>query len=200
MPANPISAGRVQLGVIGRAHGVRGLVKITSYTTDPADLAAYGPLSDGEGRLYVVCWKAEGVAEVARIVDGVTVKVTDRSQAERLTNIKLFIDRAALPAPDHDEYYLTDLINLTVVDTAGGTIGIVAAVHDYGAGASIEVIGPGAPILIPFTVACVPTVDLAERRLVAVLPDEIIVPEEADVVMPNEHEALRSSQAEEARA
>jgi 16S rRNA processing protein RimM len=166
---------RIQLGVIGRAHGVRGLMKITSHTADPADLTAYGPLSDAEGRFYALTWKAEGVAEVSRIVDGVPVKVTDRTQAEKLTNTRLFIDRSTLPPADEDEFYLTDLIGLSVADPAGKPLGTVSVVHDYGAGASLEIAGTGAPLLIPFTAACVPTVDIAAGRLVVVPPDEVIV-------------------------
>src|ERR1700712_1512046 len=103
-------AGRIQVGVIGRAHGVRGLVKITSHTVEPANLTAYGPLSDAQGRVYTLRWKAEGVAEVSRIVDGEAVKVNDRSAAEKLTNTKLFVDRSALPPADAEDFYLTDLI------------------------------------------------------------------------------------------
>src|ERR1700679_2312558 len=117
---------RIQLGVIGRAHGVRGLVKITSHTANPADLTAYGPLSDAEGRVYALSWKADGVAEVSRIIDGVAVKVTHRAQAEKLTNTRLFVDRAALPPADDDEYYLTDLIGLTVVDATERALGTVS--------------------------------------------------------------------------
>jgi 16S rRNA processing protein RimM len=171
---------RIQLGVIGRAHGVRGLVKVTSHTADPADLTAYGPLSDAEGRVYALRWKADGVAEISRIVDGVAVKVTDRSQAEKLTNTRLFVDRAALPQADEDEYYLADLIGLTAVDLAGRAIGTVSVVHDYGAGASFEIVGSGAPVIVPFTAACVPTVNIAAGRVVVVMPDEIIVPPEAE--------------------
>ncbi|MDB5400082.1 MAG: rRNA processing protein rimM [Rhodopila sp.] len=187
-------AGRIQLGVIGRAHGVRGLVKITSHTADPADLTAYGPLSDAEGRGYALRWKAEGVAEVSRIVDGVAVKVTERSQAEKLTNTKLFVDRSALPAADEDEYYLTDLVGLAAVDPAGDAVGTVAIVHDYGAGASLEIErATGGPLLIPFTAACVPIVDVAAGRLVVVLPDEIVVApdavvaQDATVIPPSSH-------------
>lgn len=189
MPANLTPAGRVELGVIGRAHGVRGLVKITSHTADPADLTAYGPLFDRKGRCYAVRWMAEGVAEVSRIVDGVAVKVTDRSGAEKLTNTRLFVDRSALPPADEDEYYLADLIGLTVADTAGRAIGTVALVHDYGAGASLEIVGPRGsqgPLMVPFTAACVPTVDLAGRRLVVALPDEIVVAPDAGGVVPKD--------------
>jgi 16S rRNA processing protein RimM len=167
---------RIQLGVIGRAHGVRGLVKITSHTANPADLTAYGPLSDAEGRVYALSWKADGVAEVSRIIDGVAVKVTHRAQAEKLTNTRLFVDRSALPPADDDEYYLTDLIGLTAVDPSGRALGTVSVVHDYGAGASFEIVGPKAPLLVPFTAACVPAVDLAAGRLLVVMPDEVVVP------------------------
>src|SRR3954447_20087282 len=94
---------RIQLGVIGRAHGVRGLVKVTSHTAEPADLTAYGPLSDAEGRIYALRWVGDGIAEVSRIIDGAPVKITDRSQAEKLTNTRLFIDRSALPPAEEDE-------------------------------------------------------------------------------------------------
>jgi 16S rRNA processing protein RimM len=171
---------RIQLGVIGRAHGVRGLVKVTSHTADPADLTAYGPLSDAAGRFYALTWKADGIAEIARIIDGVAVKATNRAQAEKLTNTKLFIDRTALPPAEDDEYYLTDLIGLTAVDPAGRTLGTIAVVHDYGGGASFEIAGDGPPLLIPFTSACVPTVDIAAGRLTIVLPDEIVIPSEAE--------------------
>jgi 16S rRNA processing protein RimM len=181
---------RIQLGVIGRAHGVRGWVKVTSHTADPADLTAYGPLSDAEGRIYALCWKAEGVAEVSRVVDGVAMKVADRTQAEKLTNTRLFIDRAALPAADEDEYYLTDLIGLTAVDPAGRALGTVSVVHDYGAGASFEIVGAGAPLLVPFTAACVPAVDVAAGRLVVVMPDEVVVaPDASPRPEPGEEQA-----------
>jgi 16S rRNA processing protein RimM len=175
-----MSVGRIQLGVIGRAHGVRGLVKITSHTAEPADLTAYGPLSDAEGRLLTLRWKADGVAEITRHVDGVPVKVTDRSQAEKLTNTRLFVDRAALPPADEDEYYLTDLIGLSAIDPAGRALGTVSVVHDYGAGVSLEVAGSGAPLIVPFTAACVPTVDIAGGQLVVILPDEIVVPQDGE--------------------
>jgi 16S rRNA processing protein RimM len=171
---------RIQLGVIGRAHGVRGLVKVTSHTADPADLTAYGPLSDAAGQRYALTWKADGIAEIARIIDGAAVKVTDRAAAEKLTNTKLFIDRSALPPTDADEYYLTDLIGLAAIDPTGRPLGTVTTVHDYGAGASFEIAGEGPPLLIPFTAACVPTVDIAAGSLTIVLPDEIVVPPEAE--------------------
>ena len=172
---------RIQVGVIGRAHGVRGFVRVTSHTADPADLTAYGPLSDAAGQVYILRWKSAGVAEVSRMVNGVPIKVTDRAVAEKLTNTKLFIDRSALPPPDEDEFYLADLIGLAVVDPQGVALGSVSVVHDYGAGASLEIVRPGAPpLLVPFTAACVPAVDIAAGRLVAVPPDQVIVPPAAE--------------------
>ena len=167
---------RIQLGVIGRAHGVRGLVRVTSHTADPADLTAYGPLSDGAGQMFTLRWKAEGVAEVAQIIGGVPVKVTDRTAAEKLTNTPLFVDRSVLPPADEDEYYLTDLMGLSVFDADGTSVGVVSVVHDYGAGASLEIERNGASqLILPFTKACVPSVDIAAGRIVVAMPDEIIV-------------------------
>jgi 16S rRNA processing protein RimM len=171
--------GRIQLGVIGRAHGVRGLVKVASHTADPADLTAYGPLSDAEGRQYVLRWKGDGVAEVSRMVDGKEQRVVDRTEAEKLTNTRLFIDRSALPQPEDDEFYITDLIGLTAVGTDGAILGTILTVHDYGAGASLEISQTAGPsFLIPFTEACVPSVDIKVGRVVIVPPDEIVVQEE----------------------
>lgn len=181
MPDSPIPTRRVQLGVIGRAHGVRGLLKVTSHTADAADLTAYGPLSDADGRCYYLRWQVEGVAEVSRIVNGVAVKVADRADAEKLTNTRLFIDRSALPSADAEEWYLTDLIGLAAVDPRGTAIGTVSVVHDYGAGASLEIEREtGTPLLIPFTATCVPDVDTAGGRLVVVPPDERVVPPDAE--------------------
>ena len=113
---------------------------------------------------------------VTRYIDGAPVKVTDRNAAEKLTNTKLFVDRSALPPADDDEYYLTDLIGLAVTDPAGAVIGTVSIVHDYGAGASLEIERKsGASLIVPFTAACVPTVDIAAGRVVVLVPDEIVV-------------------------
>ncbi|WP_428486271.1 ribosome maturation factor RimM [Rhodopila sp.] len=173
--------GRIQVGVIGRPHGVRGLVHVTSHTTDPADLVAYGPLSDAAGQVFLLRWKTGGVAEVSHILNGAAVKVADRTAAEKLTNTRLFIDRSALPPAEDDEYYLTDLIGLSAVDLNGDVVGTVTIVHDYGAGASLEIERTGAaPVILPFTRACVPSVDIAANQVVVVLPEEIVVPPQAE--------------------
>ena len=167
---------RILLGVIGRPHGVVGLVRVTSHTADPAGLTAYGPLTDEAGRRVTLRWRGEGIAEVT--VDG--VKLPDRTAAEKLTNARLYIERSRLPAPEDDEFYLVDLIGLAAVDADGETIGRVVTVHDYGAGASLEIgRATGAAVLVPFTRACVPAVDIAAGRVTVVMPDEIVVAEDA---------------------
>lgn len=164
----------ILLGVIGRPHGVRGLVRVTSHTADPADLTAYGPLTDAKGRRFVLRLRGEGLAEVAELVGNTQVKVTDRTAAEQLTNTALYIDRAQLPPPEEDEFYLTDLVGLAACDTAGVALGRVATVHDYGAGTSLEIQRPGAAaLLVPFTRACVPEVDLAAGTVTVDVPAEI---------------------------
>lgn len=172
---------RVLMGVIGRPHGVRGLVHVRSYTEDPADLPGYGPFSDGRGRLFSLRWVSEGVAAVSELVDGRPVKLADRDAAERLVNTRLFVERARLPAPDAEEFYLVDLVGLRAETPDGAALGTVLAVHDYGAGASLEIGGGDSPaLLVPFTRAAVPEVDVAGGRLVAVPPAEVLVtPEDA---------------------
>ena len=171
----------IQLGVIGRAHGVRGQVRVTSHTADPTALTGYGPLSGPNGRRFTLHWVGEGIAEIAETIDGKAVKVADRDAAERLTNTKLFIERHRLPAPDDDEYYLADLIGLKAVDLGGTALGVISAVHDFGAGTSLEIgQAAAAPLLIPFTAACVPAVDLASGLVTVVPPHEIDVPESVE--------------------
>ncbi len=141
-------------------------------------MTAYGPLFDETGRRFALRWTSEGVAEISEILDGKPVRITSRTVAERLTNMRLFIERDRLPAPDADEYYLADLVGLAAVNTDGVSVGVVSAVHDYGAGASLEItVRDGSSLLIPFTAACVPDVDIQAGRLTVAPPDEIEVSE-----------------------
>ena len=167
---------RILLGVVGRPHGVRGLVHVQSYTADPRDLAGYGPLLDEHGGRWTLTWRNEGVAELRDATGSV---LPDRTAAEKLTNLRLYIERERLPAPAEDEFYLSDLVGLPAFDPAGTPLGRVATVHDYGAGASLEVQGSGPALLVPFNRACVPDVDLAGGRVVVVVPDEIVVAPDA---------------------
>ena len=189
-----MSDSNILLGVIGRPHGVRGLVHVTSYTADPDDLTAYGVLSDAKGREFVLSWKAEGVAEVAEIVADRAVKITDRDAAARLTNTRLFIARAKLPPAGEDEFYLADLIGIVAVDGAGTALGRVSVVHDYGAGTSLEIEREGGDsMIVPFTRASVPKIDLAAGRLVVNPPDEVVVAERPDTA----NEEVSGSEAAE---
>lgn len=164
--------GRILLGVVGRPHGVRGLVHVQSYTAEPADLAGYGPLLDEQGRAWSLEWRSVGVAALK---DAAGLGVADRTAAEKLTNMRLYVERERLPAAGEDEFYLSDLVGLQAVDAAGAALGHVAVVHDYGAGPSLEIARAGQPLLVPFTRACVPEVDLAARRVVVVAPHEVEV-------------------------
>ncbi len=163
---------RILMGVIGRPHGVRGLLRVHSYTADPAALPEYGPFDTKDGRRFVLRWKTEGVAELAELKDGAEHPVRDRTLAEKLVNLQLFIDRSRLPPTEEDEFYLADLVGMQAVGLDGTAIGTVAAVHDYGAGTSLEI----GPLLLPFTRACVPVVDLASGRLTICPPDEVVAP------------------------
>jgi len=157
------------MGVLGRPHGVRGLVRVTSYADD---LTQYRPLSDDKGRRFALRWRGEGIAEISEVIDGGKVKVADRTAAERLVNVRLYVDRAQLPEPEDDEYYLADLIGLAAFDAGGATLGRITAVHDYGAGASLEIAGETSAI-VPFTRACVPAVDVAAGRVTVALPEDV---------------------------
>jgi 16S rRNA processing protein RimM len=159
------------MGVIGRPHGVRGLVHVHSYAQ--ADLAAYSPLQDEAGRSWTLAWRGEGVAEL-RDRDG--RPLPDRTAAEKLVNAKLYVERERLPEPEQDDFYFSDLIGLRARGADGVELGRVAEVHDYGAGASLEIDGQGGPLLVPFTKACVPELDVAAGHLTVILPHEIDLP------------------------
>ena len=162
---------RILMGVIGRPHGVRGLLHVQAYTSDPAGLTAYGPLCDERGRWFSLRWRSEGVAEVAHILDGKRVPVATRDEAASLVNVRLHIPRERLPKADDEEFYLADLVGLAAFQPDGTALGEVGAVHDYGGGASLEI----GPLLVPFTRAAVPDIDLAAGRMTVVLPSETVV-------------------------
>lgn len=165
-------ASLVLVGEIGRPHGVRGLVRLRSFTADPAAIASYGPLSDESGtRRFVIEWLGNGLARI----EG----VEDRDAAARLTGTRLFIPRERLPEPEPDEFYLVDLIGLAAFDEAGAPLGTVRAVEDFGAGAFLTLSDGVEERLIPFTAIAVPVVDIAGGRIVVRPPVEIVIrPEE----------------------
>lgn len=163
------------MGVIGRPHGVRGLVHVHSYTADPEMLAEYGLLTDDRGRAFTLAWEREGIARLAERVGNRDVPVQDREAAAALTNTRLYVPRGALPPAEEEEYYLADLMGLTVEDQAGQKLGTVGMVHDYGAGTSLEIrlADGGAPLILPFTASAVPVVDIAGGRIVIDPPEAV---------------------------
>lgn len=163
---------RVCVGIITGPHGVRGGVRIKSFTETPADIARYGPVEDEPGRRRFdleICGAAKGVL-IARLSD-----VEDRNQAEALRGLRLYLARAALPQPAAEEYYHADLIGLEAVLRDGTPLGRVCAIHDFGGGDTLELARPGAPpVLVPFTRALVPVVAPGEGRLVVDPPPGLI--------------------------
>ncbi|MEX0970254.1 MAG: ribosome maturation factor RimM [Paracoccaceae bacterium] len=157
------------IGAIAGAFGVQGEVRLKSFCADPAAIADYAPLSDKTGArsFTVVLTKSLNGAFAARLGG-----VTSREQAEALKGTQLFAPRTRLPALPDDEFYHSDLVGLVAVDTGGAVLGKVATVQNHGAGDILEIRNPKGALLVPFTRACVPTVDLAARRVVVDPPDE----------------------------
>jgi 16S rRNA processing protein RimM len=147
-------------------------VRVKSFTARPEDIAAYGPLADDTGRRHFelrLVGAAKGVL-IARLAG-----VEDRDRAEALRSLRLYLPRAALPPPGAEEYYHADLIGLEAVLGDGTALGHVRAVHDFGAGDTIEIERPGAPpAMVPFTRAVVPIVDIEAGRLVVEPPPGLI--------------------------
>jgi len=156
---------------IGAPHGVRGAVKLWTFTEDPLAVKRYGPLMTKDGaRQFEVTHAREAKGHLVATLKGIAT----RDEAERLNGIELYIARERLPATDDDEYYHADLIGLAAVTSANEPLGRVIAIHNFGAGDIIEIAPPqGATMLLPFTNAVVPAVDLANGRVVIELPDEI---------------------------
>lgn len=158
------------VGAIGGAFGVHGEVRLKSFTADPQDIAAYGPLTteDGQRQFSVTLTGQTGNALTARLGG-----VRTREQAEALRGLRLWLPRARLPLLPDDEFYHADLIGLSVADTGGAPLGQVVAVLNHGASDLLELRVPGQSetVLLPFTRAVVPTVDLASGRIVADPPD-----------------------------
>jgi 16S rRNA processing protein RimM len=156
---------------IGAAHGVRGAVKLWTFTADPFAVEDYGPLSTKDGtRHFEVASAREAKDHLVVTFKGIAT----RDEAERLNGVELYIPREKLPATEEDEYYHADLIGLAAVTTADAPLGRVIAIHNFGAGDIMEIAPPsGATLPLPFSNAVVPTVDIAGGRVVIELPKEI---------------------------
>jgi 16S rRNA processing protein RimM len=177
-------AAQICIARIGAAHGVRGAVKLWTFTEDPLAALHYGPLATKDGaRQFEVTHAREAKGHLVATLKGVVT----REEAERLNGVELYIAREKLPAAAEDEYYHADLIGLSAVTTANELLGRVIAIHNFGAGDILEIAPPqGATMLLPFTNAVVPSVDLAAGRLMIELPNEIDgdAPEEAGTSTP----------------
>lgn len=161
---------RVLLGDIGAAHGLKGEVRLRSFTETPAAVADYGPLEDEAGT------KAIEIESLRPGPKGLIAKVkgvATREGAEALTGTKLYVPRARLPEAEEGAYYHSDLIGLAAYDAFEVQIGTVVAMYNFGAGDIIEVslTAGGDNLLLPFTDATVPEIDTEERRLTLVLPE-----------------------------
>lgn len=172
----------VHIGTIGKPHGVHGQVRIYSNLENFQDMETYGELLDDHGESWTLSWKN---APVAVLYDGKGNPVNSRSAVEQLINRKLYVPRTAFPQPEEDEFYLIDLMGLeariykdeqdtAILETA--ILGKVHKVHDYGAGASLELkLENGELVIVPFTKACVPEIDIKAGWLKVCLPHEIEV-------------------------
>jgi 16S rRNA processing protein RimM len=168
---------RVCLGVVGAPHGVRGLVRIKCFTGEPAAIAGYGMLEDESGMRHFTL-KVIGPAKGDGMVIAKLSGVADRDRAEALRGLRLYAPRAALPATeDENEFYHADLVGLAALLADGTRLGTVTAVHDFGAGDVLEIArDAGQPVVVPFTRAVVPIVDIAARRVVIDPPAGLIDP------------------------
>lgn len=172
----------VVVGQFAGPHGVRGEFKLRSFTAVPKDLGAYGPLTTLDGAVLTP-------RLIREVKDGLFVatapQVTAREGCEPFSGALLHVLRAALPAPDEDEYYLDDLVGLKAVDLSGNPAGSVKAVVNYGAGDIVELMGvPDRKglVLLPFTKAAIPQVDIAAKTITVVMPslDEDPDPEDSN--------------------
>jgi 16S rRNA processing protein RimM len=164
---------RICVARIGAAHGIRGEVKLWSFTADPAAVADYGPLEslDGTLRFEIEALRPAKDHLVVRLSG-----VRDRDAAERLTNVRLYIARERLPPPAPEEFYHADLIGLRAEDRDGTALATIVGIHDFGAGDLLELRPPGAAntVLMPFNDTTVPVVDIAGGRIVIDPPEDLL--------------------------
>jgi 16S rRNA processing protein RimM len=160
-------ADRICVAQIGAAHGIRGEVRLRSFTEDPMAITSYGPQQseDGTRRFEIETLRPSKDHFVARFAG-----ISDRNAAEALTNLKLYISRDKLPPAAEGEFYHADLVGLAAVTPDGASLGTVTAIHNFGAGDVIEIKpeSGGETLLVPFTDTAVPEIDIAAGRMVVV--------------------------------
>jgi len=166
-----MSKTHICVGVITGSFGVKGEARLKSFCAEASAIGDYGPLSTEDGKTSYTITITRPVKEgFAARLSGIKTK----EQADALKGARLYADRTALPDLPDDEYYYTDLIGLDAMDTGGQKIGNISAVHDHGAGDILEISlsGGKGSTLVPFTLAIVPTVDMASGRVVVDMPDD----------------------------
>jgi 16S rRNA processing protein RimM len=161
-----LKAKRICVAKIGAAHGVRGEVKLFAFTDDPLALGGLGPLEDETGArsFRILSLRPAAGYLVARLES-----VNDRTAAERLTHLKLYVYRERLPAIAGNSFYHADLVGLRVEAKNGEPLGKVAAVHNFGAGDLLEILPAkgGESVMLPFLDRFVPVVDVTGGRVIA---------------------------------
>jgi 16S rRNA processing protein RimM len=173
LPAN-LRSDRVLIARIGAAHGIKGEVRLKAYTAEPTGIGAYGPLEAGDGRVFEVASLRPAAGAAPDLLVVRFKGIADRNQAEALNGVELSVPRKRLPPAGEDEFYHADLIGLAAVTPDGTPLGAIVAVHNYGAGDLLEIAPKrGETILVPFTRAVVPEVDLASGRAIVVPTEEL---------------------------
>ncbi|MEM1350786.1 MAG: ribosome maturation factor RimM [Pseudomonadota bacterium] len=165
-----MSADRICVGAIAGAYGVRGEVRIKSFCAVAEDIETYSPLTSEDGAL------AFHLALLHPIKNGFVARIAEvatKDEADALKGTQLYAARTQLPSLPDDEYYHADLMGVQVLDSGGALLGTVKTVLDHGAGDILEVQRPGSSetVLLPFTMAFVPTVDIGARIIVADPPE-----------------------------
>ncbi len=161
----------ILVGVITGARGIKGELRIKAFTANPDDLCCYGPLFSHDGKKT---WTVKRTGHAKGQVIARFKGVDDRNQADSLKGMKLYIPHQALPETDEDEFYYSDLVGLKAELIDGSELGIVQAVFDAGAGASLEVKTPDGDVLVPFTKTSVPVVNISGGKVIVDPPDGLM--------------------------
>jgi 16S rRNA processing protein RimM len=168
----------VLLGVVIGAQGLKGEVKVKTFTQSPDKLGAYGPLHTKDGKSFRATFLRETKDGAVVALEG----VNGRNAAEALKGAELFVPRTALPKEDADEFYHADLIGLRAEDTEGRAMGTVRALHNFGAGNVIELVrDDGDEVFLPFTREVAQQIDIEGGRIVIAAPEEVEAGEKGNV-------------------
>jgi 16S rRNA processing protein RimM len=174
METKPAASELICVGAVTGARGVKGDVRIKSFTANPQDIASYGPLYDKTGN---VAYELKVTGQAKDQLIGRIVGTPDRTAAEKLRGLQFFVPRYNLPTIDDDEFYFSDLIGLNVEDTRGKALGIISSIENFGAGDILEIVGViNGGLMVSFTKETVPQVDIQNGFVVINPPDGIFDP------------------------